>query len=325
MVGAGWTHALSADFDVAADAGWSFGRERGTGTLEIRHSREPRKGLELYAHQPRDIGPLPGASTVINTLGSLLQDNDWTDPYFASGVRFWVEGEMRGGPWWQPRVVRASLGLERQRTATAVVSDGDRYRPVRPVREGDQLVSELAAAWGGGVVTPEGWGARLETRRGTGVHAWIESLDYDRTLASLAWGRTESWRDLDVSVRLDGGWTPDSAPQALFLLGGRGTLLGHDFRHYVGDRFWLTRAEVSRTVVEPWLSLRAQAAAGRAELDAALPDGWTGDPDGGVKGSLGAGVGLFWDILEIDVGRGIGAGGGWEVAFGVARRFHAWL
>ncbi|HZD03757.1 MAG TPA: hypothetical protein VE173_02535, partial [Longimicrobiales bacterium] len=115
-------------------------------------------------------------------------------------------------------------------------------------------------------------------------------------------------------------------PQLLYLLGGRETLLGHTFRGYVGDAFWLLRGEASRTLLDPWVSLRAFASAGRASMDSdELPAGWAGlDPDGGVLLSVGAGVGLLWDVLRIDVGRGLD-GGRWEAAFSVTRRFRSWL
>ena len=44
-------------------------------------------GLDLFLREPRDIGPVPGSSRVMNTLSSLLHQTDWTDPYFATGAR----------------------------------------------------------------------------------------------------------------------------------------------------------------------------------------------------------------------------------------------
>jgi hypothetical protein len=79
-------------------------------------------------------------------------------------------------------------------------------------------------------------------------------------------------------------------------------------------------------VWEPWLTLRALAAAGQAELrDRDLPPGWQdADPGAGVLVSLGGGVALLWDVLQLDVARGVD-GGSWDVAFSVAHRFHSWL
>ena len=72
-----------------------------------------------------------------------------------------------------------------------------------------------------------------------------------------------------------------------------------------------------------WTAIRHRLI-GQAKLDDPLPAGWTGDPDAGVKVSLGVGLGLLWDVLHLDWGHGLEGGSG-QVAFSVIRRFHSWL
>ena len=131
---------------------------------------------------------------------------------------------------------------------------------------------------------------------------------------------------MDRSLRLDAGWVSSAAPpQALFLLGGRGTLPGFAYREAVGDRFLLLRGWVRRPVAWPWVSLRATGAAGWSRLDpAALPATWSGEVDPGIRGSLGLGLDLLWDVLQIDAARGV-TGGDWTVYFSVTGRFQPWL
>ena len=321
VVGAGSSYALTDVADLTADAGWSFGRDRVTGSLRLVRETDHRAGVSAYLHHPRDVGPFPAASTVVNTLGGLLYDRDWTDPWFASGLRLWIDGgSHRGG--WLPSA-RAGVAFERQRPARLVLDDGGVYRPVRPVAGGDRAVADWGLAWGGGADADDGWGAELRGTVALGVGDGADG--YDRTEATVAWSRAAPWRDADLSVRLDGGVSAEAAPQALFLLGGRETLPGHDFRRFVGDRYWLLRAEAATTVAEPWLTLRARASAGQARLDDPLPAGWYGDPDAGVRGSAGVGLGLLWEVLWLDLSRGLGPDGHWALHFEVAPRFHGWL
>ena len=129
-----------------------------------------------------------------------------------------------------------------------------------------------------------------------------------------------------MGLRVDAGWVGEGAPpQALFLLGGRNTIPGFDYREGVGNRFVLLRGWVRRPVAWPWVSLRATGSAGWSRLDGALlPATWTGDVDPGVRSSLGLGVDLLWDVLQIDVARGL-PDGDWTVFFAVTGRFRPWL
>ncbi|NNG16529.1 MAG: hypothetical protein HKM89_08615, partial [Gemmatimonadales bacterium] len=54
----------------------------------------------------------------------------------------------------------------------------------------------------------------------------------------------------------------------------------------------------------------------------------SGEPAGSTRGPLigvGAGVGLGFDILWIELARGVRQGGIWELVVRVRREFWAWL
>jgi hypothetical protein len=118
----------------------------------------------------------------------------------------------------------------------------------------------------------------------------------------------------------------DMPPQAMFLLGGRGTVPGYRFRGYGGDAFGLARATLSADLVPQFVRGRAFVAGGwtgNSDPTPALPicgpnelcaptPYRLGERAGGMV-SVGAGLGLFFDILRIDVARGLGGGGVWEV------------
>jgi len=40
---------------------------------------------------------------------------------------------------------------------------------------------------------------------------------------------------------------------------------------------------------------------------------------------VGAGVSLAWDVVKVDVVRGLGGGGEWDLILSVDRRFWPWL
>jgi hypothetical protein len=125
------------------------------------------------------------------------------------------------------------------------------------------------------------------------------------------------WGDAELAVEASAGSALGDLPrQELYLLGGRGTLPGQPFRAFGGDRFALLRATASREVLGPVLRARAFAAAGwtgvgEAGAEALSAWGARAAPDG--RFGIGAGVGLFFDIIRIDAARGVGPDGRWEL------------
>ena len=69
------------------------------------------------------------------------------------------------------------------------------------------------------------------------------------------------------------------------------------------------------------------AAAGAATLtedDNPIELAWEATGDAGIRTSVGLGVGLGWDVVRMDVGRGLD-GGKLELVVSVDRRFRGWL
>lgn len=319
LLGAGTTYRPGSRLVLQAWGGYATGRDRPAARLRVAPATGGRHAV-AYWNALRDVGPFPGAPGALNSLSGLVLGEDYSDPYFASGVRL----QSAAAPFIFGSRFTAALAWERHVSAGSVV-DEPSFRAVRPVAEGDRLSFTYLLEWGQGLRPTDGWGAAVSVE-GPLIPQWdAMELDYDMVHAVLAWSRSDTWRDLDVEWILDAGAAGGSAPQRLFLMGGRETLLGHPYRHFVGDRFWLLRAQGSRAVAEPWISLRLFGAAGQASLDGPLPEGWFGDLDAGVKGSLGIGAGLLWDVIHLDLGYGLGSGGDWSFALGIAPRFHPWL
>ena len=85
------------------------------------------------------------------------------------------------------------------------------------------------------------------------------------------------------------------------------------------------RIEATQAILTPWFRLRLFASSGVTGLERnRLPQNWTGETTDGLKSSLGAGLGLGWDILRLDAARGVN-GGEWEFILSVNHGFWRWL
>lgn len=307
--------------------GVALGRMRPFAEAEAWRGTLPdRTGLGAYLNQPRDIGGFPVISGAMNSLTALLAGYDYTDPYFASGAELRVDRALRRG-W------NAAFGLrvEAQRSAQretdfSLLGGSDHFREVAPIVEGTfygasaavrrPLAAELARGVSLGLVVD---GGRLDTD-GKDHH-------FARPRVELGWARRGSaGQELAIDLQA-GGVLGDMPPQAAFLLGGRGTVPGYRFRSYGGDRFGLARATFAADLVPQFVRGRVFAAGGWTDdseprtspLADCMPDVAClsiAPPLGGRTGgmvSVGAGLGLFFDIVRIDVARGLGGGGVWEV------------
>ncbi len=176
------------------------------------------------------------------------------------------------------------------------------------------LALDLGAAWKLG----SGFSAD-----GTLTLGAFEGNAYTRLVAGLAWRREWLDRHADVMVELRGGAVTDRTPaQGLFLLGGRGTVPGYAFRSFGGDAYWLARADSRAAVAWPWISVRAFAAAGGTDLArASLPDAWPQTVRSSARTSAGLGVDLLWNVVRLELGRGLASDGDWELNFFASKEF----
>lgn len=315
-VGAGTSLRLPAGMRARIHAGWGLARDDGSARITFApDAAEAATELELEWETLQDIGPMTPASGVVNSLAA-LGGRDYLDPWFRTGARL----SHRIGPS-DGLHGRLGLGWARHRSARLAV-DGDgntAFRPVRPVAEGIVRSVEAALVLPGGAT---GWRGSLAL---TGAD--LDAAQWARVDVHAGWDRQTQWHALDLSAEVRAGFNLGDGPppQDLYLLGGRATLPGHTHRSLVGERYWLAQGRVGQAVATPWFGVHVGAAAGQAILDAPLPDGWAGRTDAGVLGSAWVGVDALWDVLTIDVARGLGSGGDWAVIFSVAPRFHPWL
>jgi hypothetical protein len=304
---------------MAFYAGHAFGRERPTlaGRFALG-SRGLASAVEGYLNRPRDLGPVQGISGLLNSLGAVTLSEDFFDLHFATGVEIsHSKNWARGGS-----TLRLSARYEEHRPGTNVVSsdpDSSDFRGVVPTDRGTW--SSVAAE--GSILAP------VEGVTLTGQALWgrFEKETFGVLSAGAALRRRWLGRGGEVQADVVGGvvWG-DPPAQALFYLGGRGTVPGYGYRAVSGDRYWLVRTAAAKDVLHPWLRFRAFAAAGGVRVERRHHPTFTPYPLGHqVMSSVGLGVGLGWDVLRLDLAKGLRDGGDWEFMVSVRPDLWPWL
>jgi hypothetical protein len=293
-------------YSTAARRGWA----RGEMTIPASFGSF---AIEGHWNRLTDMGPVRGASGVVNTLAT-LGGRDYLDPYWSTGGSATVT--YRVSP--STRLELGALLEDHESSALEVDDQNTVFRAVRPVDPGTLAAGQVALVW------PDG-GNGMFGRAGVRVGELGEA--YARVDASVGWSRRGGFTELDRSVELQGGWATSKAPlQELYLLGGRATIPGYEYRGAVGDRYLLARGWIRASLLEPWVSLRLTGAAGWSRLgDRQLPTEWGSDTRPGWRSSVGVGVDLLWEVLQFDVARGLSHGGDWSFFFSVSPRLTPWL
>lgn len=316
-LGGGVSYRATGSLDLRLHGGYAFGAERPDLELEAL-GREGRSGTgaRIEWNRMQDLGPVPAASRTVNSLAAAALETDYLDPYFSTGLELFHRIDLPGSP-----ALDLSAELERHSSAENVVagtagSPGS-LRPVVPVDEGTG--GTLTAALSAGADR----GLSAATRFTVGR---FEDDGWAEATGRLRWSRRWPSTRVRVGAEARAGILTSAAPlQTLYQLGGRGTVPGYGYREHAGDRFWLVQLAGSLGLASPWLRPRAFAAAGGTGLAGRdLPDSWARSATFSPLVSVGLGVGLFWDVLRVDLARGLN-GGDWEWNVTVNQRFWPFL
>jgi hypothetical protein len=328
VLGLGASFVPGASAALRVHGGWAFGAEHPLARAELLVPRPfGNWALSAYANQPRDVGIGPAVSGALNTLTALVAGEDYTDLYAATGAALGLQREL--GPSW---ALDAELRLERHRsldlTTAAALFGGDEFRPVGRVQRGEFGGLEIGLRRMAPSGTDRVWSTELRNDVGllsTGGAAALSAQP------RAAVGVERNWvaRDARLEAGASAGATlGEIGPQSLLLIGGRGTVPGYRFRAFGGDRFALATLALSADLHRPWLRGRAFTHAGWAGVSDAnrqvLAD-WGAAPTARPVTSAGAGVGIFYDLLHVNLARGLQAGGRWEVSVEAQRAFWGWL
>jgi len=318
FLGGGVSHQLQPWLTFSAFGGFAFHRERPSLEGWISGGeRYPHSALELFWNRPREIGS-PSIAGVLNTFSSALLEDDYTDILFASGVAV----RHRYSPW-PGADFQMEARVEDHRPARREVGSGSASQGFRSVIPTDR--GTWASLMIRGISPTPVPNTTLSTEILAGS---FSGSAFGAVGGSLSYETERMTRGQVILLGLEGKRLMGNPPrQAHFRLGGRGTVPGYPYRSYEGDGYWLFRAETSVDLLHPFLRLRAFGNAGQI---------WQADPpfdpdfmpiadDGETLLSLGLGVGIGWDVLRLDLARGLRGDGDWEVILSVNPDFWPWL
>jgi hypothetical protein len=332
--GPGLTRRLREGIGILLMGGYAIGADRWELTGRVRAPLGSSLEVEAEGHYHRlsDATPWAASSGAVASLAALLDGEDYREPYWADGGALAVtggSGSARG---------RALIGWEDWEPAGLAADDvvGRSYRPVRTLDEGEVgfLALELWRPPVAAVETVGGieWRARLEAASAQlfGDFEYVSGL----ARARLTWPRLLLGADLSVGAgvaAVGGGRIP---AQRLLSAGGRGSVRGYSFHRFAGNLYGDLGIEASRPLVRPFISVGLFAdlawvgAEGGSVRRALRVWNRTGDIAFATRGPLvgvGGGVGLLFDILHVELARGLTQGGIWELVVRVRRPFWAWL
>jgi hypothetical protein len=345
--GAGLSWVPGPRLRIDALGGYATGTEHAGGRIGVAVRPAARWTLTAagYANELRDIGPRAGLPGALNSVTALFDADDYTDPYLASGVEAGVE--RRAGAWSVGAVLRheehdGARRWDGEPVGPSGASDEDEFSRALVAIDRGRLTSATLMLQRSAVAPGRwGWSTDVRVEPGHFEGGSFEGSSYVRVLATGALEFRSDDLASDATLRATAGATTDDEPaQRQFLLGGRNTLPGYDYRSFAGTRLGLLELELARDVAAPWLRVRALGALGWAaggsvgrlirepivfdpRLDQVYPIEPIPDTDG-ARASVGFGVAGFWDQLRLDLVRGLNDGE-WQLLFSIAPDFWSML
>lgn len=331
-----WANAVT--LSARARFGVDDGEPKGRISLDKRPPLGGAPVLELFAErQYRELGGRERAG-VTNSLASLFFGSDYTTPVdvLAAGIGWRPANSTR---W----TVRAAWEREAPLRVAARPIAG-RYQPTLPAweLEGVRLDLVQTARFGEANARRGVWTMRAI---GTAAHGRAAPRVANAVVPRLGETVTPRALRLEVDARIDwplaggrtlvatapGGVTlGDLAPQWLQFAGGPVSGAGYGFHAFAGRAVASPRLELRQPVPFPSVSLGSYGRSpARAQLapfvQAVLLGGAPDDPRlsryrDGVYPAAGLGVLLFYDLVRVDVARGLWRGD-WRFAIDVDRAF----
>jgi hypothetical protein len=306
-------------FEARGRASYGFADRHGDAGLSARLAvGVATLGAAAY-REVRDVADEPVVAPLVNSIAAQEFGDDYGDYVRVRGVRLELDYPLGGGVTGRLAVAREAPASLRVRAAPAT----GRYRANAPLggRALDVVTLELRRASEGFAVRRDRFfDLALEAGRRDGGTTHLRLAGTAHVLAPV--GATR------VLARVQGGIASRDLPaHRTFVLGGRGTLLGDEFRAWGGRATARLHLEWRVPLPFPSVSFGVARTPASITLGPYVAAGWaerpvTGTPWRATPGvRVTAGLGLEWlGVFRIEAGYGVQSRRA-RVAFDVTRDF----
>jgi hypothetical protein len=303
-VGLGYAvRPAAGPFRARAWGGYGFSGGRLTGGLGMTYLAGGLRFGASARREIRDVGDEPSVSGVVNSF--VAQELGWDFGDYVRLDRVAIEVTART---WRTRA--EFVATDSLMTAAEPLTGT--YRPNPALGSGD---------WWTGMVAVGGRAGGIVGRTARGSVELEGGLRRGRTYARL-----RGTGDVMVPAgsgrlgfRVEAGWGSDHLPpHRVFVLGGRGSLVGEPYRAYGGRALALARLSWWVPVPAPAISLGRYASSGsQLEVAPYVAAGWVGRPVSGLRWEgtdglrpvLGVTVEAFHRLLLVELGWALRDGG----------------
>lgn len=307
-LGAGAGVRAGAGVTLTARGRFGFADEQAKGAADVAWRNATGWGLRGYVSDDhRDVGDVAERSGIANSIAAQEFANDFTNPYHVRAI-----GMEARAPWRGMSVLARVAREEHSALAVNATPATRTFAPTLPVDSGDAWRAELrllrpTRLWLGGTEMRAELALRSTVLDSVRVQRGLLDLEVSRPVRS---GRV-------VSRTLLGGATSDGPMplQEMVWLGGPVSGPGYRYHSLANDAAFSQRIELQFPVPFPALSLgrfgRSAATATLAPFVSAV-----GLRRSGVYPAVGLGTLLLFDLIRLDVARGLRAGSGtttWSV------------
>ena len=301
-LGAGAGVRAGSGVSITARGRYGFADERAKATADIAWRNATGWGLRGYVSDDhRDVGDVAERSGFSNSIAAQEFAQDFTSPYRVRAVG--IEGRA---PWRGMSVALRISREEQSRVAVNATPATRSFVPTLPVDSGDAWRSELRLVrptqlWWGGTEMRAELALRSTSLDSARAHRGFVEIEMSRPAKSAR----------VVSRTLLGGVTSTAAIpiQEMVYFGGPFTAPGYRYHSLADDAAFSQRLEVQFPIPFPALSLgrfgRSAATATLAPFVSAV-----GLRHSGVYPSIGLGTLVLFDLIRLDVARGLRPGSG---------------
>jgi hypothetical protein len=330
-LGGGLARRMGGGVGLNLRGRWGFDDADAKGRVALSFSRANGAGVDLAVYRDfRDAGDLEEVSLIRNSIAAQEFGSDYTDPFGARGLSLTLRLGDRFGAAWS---VAAAAERHEPLAIHAVPARG-RFEATVPAIAGDVAEATLQAhrpltpgplgTWIGGRI--EIRGAELDPTAGgeeDRVRLARGAMDV-RVERPIGDHRLVLRSTLGI-VAAEGG--NDVPPQYLVYLGGPVSAPGYPFHGLVGQLGASQRIEWRTPMAFPAVRLGRFGTTPRALTVAPfLHVAYIDDPviirgsEAGWRPSVGVGTLLLFDLLRVDVARGV-RDGRWSVSVDAAQGF----